>query len=229
VSRDIDVAVGNFETATATTGSTSITAGVLPGADDSAQERADDTVRAIRLLEARFGPFPYPTLTVPYVADGGGGEEYSSSILMGDSSFGLLVHEIAHMWFYGMVGSSQFRDPWLDEAFATYAESLERDSHTDDDALRIRGDVGGAMTDFDGQHDYEARVYEKGAAALHAAREAAGEHAFDVAVRCYVETNAWAIARPEDLARALGGLEPALDVLVEAGALDRKDVDATGN
>ena len=28
------------------------------------------------------------------------------------------------MWFYGMVGNSQFRDPWLDEAFASYAEEL---------------------------------------------------------------------------------------------------------
>ena len=36
----------------------------------------------------------------------------------------MLVHEVAHMWFYGMVGNSQFRDPWLDEAFASWAESV---------------------------------------------------------------------------------------------------------
>jgi hypothetical protein len=231
VARDIDVAAGDFETATARTGSTSVTVGVLPGADDSAGELADDTVRAIRLLEGRFGPFPYPTLTVPYVAEGGGGEEYSSSILMGDDDFDLLVHEVAHMWFYGMVGSSQFRDPWLDEAFATYAESIDPDDHGHDvdEELGIRGGVGGSMADFDGQDDYEDRVYSKGAAALLAARDAAGGQAFDVAVRCYIETNAWTIARPEDLARALAGLEPALDVLVDAGALDRADVAAAGN
>jgi aminopeptidase N len=226
VARDVSVAAGDFETATVTTGSTVITAGVLPEADDSAEELAEDTVAAIRMLEGRFGPFPYPTLTVPFVADDGGGEEYSSSILMGDDGFGLLVHEVAHMWFYGMVGNSQFRDPWLDEAFATYAQSVADEGHDDDDELRISGDVGGSMDDFDSQDDYEERVYSKGAAALQAAREAAGEEAFDRALRCYVETNAWTMARPKDLARALAELEPALDVLIEAGALDRADVEA---
>ena len=48
-------------------------------------------------------------------------------------------------------------------------------------------------------------------------------------MRCYVDTQAWTIARPEDLARALEGLQPALDVLVEAGALDRQDLEAAGN
>ena len=85
------------------------------------------------------------------------------------------------------------------------------------------------MASFDDQDEYEALVYGKGAAALAAAREAAGEQAFDKAVRCYVESQAWTIARPEDLARALSDLEPALDVLVEAGALDRRDVEAAGN
>jgi aminopeptidase N len=219
------VAVGDFDTAVAETGGTAVTVGVLPGSDESAEDLADDTVEAIRRVEGRFGPFPYSTLTVPLVADDGGGEEYASSILLGDGDFDLLLHEVAHMWFYGMVGNSQFRDPWLDEAFASFAESLGPDAHSHDDELDIAGDVGGAMTDFRDQDDYEERVYSKGAGALEAAREAAGEEAFDAAVRCYVETQAWTIARPEDLARALEGLEPAVDVLVEAGALDRQDLE----
>jgi aminopeptidase N len=226
VARDISVAVGDFETAVARTGGTEITVGVLSGEDESAEDVADATVEAIRRVEGRFGPFPYSTLTVPLVADDGGGEEYASSILLGDGDFDLILHEVAHMWFYGMVGNSQFRDPWLDEAFATFAESLGPDSHHHGDERDIDGDVGGAMTDFRGQEDYEDRVYSKGAGALEAAREAAGEDAFDAALRCYVDTQAWTIARPEDLARALKGLQPALDVLVDAGALDRQHLEA---
>jgi hypothetical protein len=229
VARDISVAVGDFDTAVAETGGTAITVGVLPGSDESAEDLADDTVEAVRLMEGRFGPFPYSTLTVPLVADDGGGEEYASSILMGDDNFQLLLHEVAHMWFHGMVGNSQFRDPWLDEAFATFAESVGPDAHGHDGALDIDGDVGGAMTDFRDQDDYEDRVYQKGAAALEAAREAAGEDDFDTAVRCYVETQAWTIARPKDLAHALRGLGPALDVLVDAGALDRNDLETAAN
>jgi aminopeptidase N len=148
-------------------------------------------------------------------------------ILQATPSRAVLVHEVAHMWFYGMVGNSQFRDPWLDEAFATYAESVADDRGHDDDLDR-GGPVAGTMAEFSDQDDYEWRVYSKGADALHAAREAAGPEAFDEAIRCYVETQAWTIARPEDLARALADLEPALDVLVEAGALDRSQIQAAG-
>jgi aminopeptidase N len=227
VARDVSVAVGEFDTASVDVRGTRVTAGVLPGADTSADDLAELTAEAITVLEGRFGPFPYPTLAVPLVSDGGG-EEYSSAILLGSDDPGLVVHEVAHMWFYGMVGNSQFRDPWLDEAFATYAESVA-DGGPDRDDLDRDGAVGGSMADFDDQDEYEDLVYGKGAAALAAAREAAGDEAFDAAVRCYVETQAWTIARPEDLARALADLEPALDVLVEAGALDRRDVEAAGD
>jgi aminopeptidase N len=229
VARDVNVTAGEFETAEVQAGDTTVTAGVLPGADDSAEELAEDTAAAIALLEERFGPFPYPTLTVPLVADDGGGEEYASSILLGSDGFGLVVHEVAHMWFYGLVGSSQFRDPWMDEGFATFAESVvdDDDGHGGDDLDR-GGPVAGTMAEFADQDDYEYRAYSKGSAALHAAREAAGAEAFDEAVRCYVQTQAWTIARPEDLARALADLQPAIDVLVEAGALDRQDVEAAG-
>jgi hypothetical protein len=228
VSRDVNVAVGHFDTATADADGTAVTVGVLPGSDESAGDLAAGTVQAVKLLAERFGRFPYPTLTVPLVAEHGGGEEYASSVLLGDDDFQLLVHEAAHMWFYGMVGNSQFRDPWLDEAFATYAESVA-DGHTRRHALDISGSVGGAMTEFAGQDDYESRVYGKGAAALSAAREAAGPQAFDAAIRCYADTQAWTIARPADLARALSGLPRAIDVLVAAGALDRRDVQAAGD
>ncbi len=60
----------------------------------------------------------------------------------------------------------------------------------------------------------------KGGAALLAAREAAGAAAFDAALRCYADANAWTIATPDDVAAALADLPAALDVLSEAGALD---------
>lgn len=224
VARDVLVAAGEFDTATVDGGGVRITAGVLAGAETSAEELAEATAEAVRSLASRFGPFPYPTLVVPLVSDVGGGEEYSSAILMGEADEDLLVHEVAHMWFFGLVGNSQFRDPWLDESFATYAEG-----GVDTDDLDRPGAVGGSMADFADQDEYEALAYAKGAAALAAAREAAGERAFDAAIRCYVESQAWTIARPADLVRALDGLDPALDVLVEAGALDRQDVEAAGD
>jgi aminopeptidase N len=133
----------------------------------------------------------------------------------------VLVHEVARMWFYGMVGDSQFRDPWLDEAFATYAESVVFPVSEDatERLLDTPGDVGAAMDGFDSAGGYVRCVYAKGGALL-AAREAAGAEAFDAALRRYVDANAWTIATADDVARALQDLPAALDVLTAAGALD---------
>ena len=227
VARDVSVAVGEFDTTTATSpGGVEVTAGVLPGAEVSAPELAEWTLEAIEELEGRFGPFPYATLTVPLLPDEGGGIEYPSSILLAGADRLVLLHEVAHMWFYGMVGNSQFRDPWLDEAFASYAESVASpvDAGEVAEALARPGEVGAAMDGFDTTAGYFGRVYRKGGAALLTARETAGAEAFDAALRCYVDANAWTIATPDDVAAALTDLPAALDVLTEAGALDEDDL-----
>jgi hypothetical protein len=227
VARDVSVAVGEFRTATLTTpGGVEVTTGVLPGAGTGPGELADWVAEDVTGLADRFGAFPYATLTVPLLPDEGGGIEYPSSILLAGASRVVLEHEVAHMWFYGMVGDSQFRDPWLDEAFATYAESVDGQASQAavDRALTVPGNVGAAMDEFDDTGTYFDVVYGKGGAALLAAREAAGAEAFDAALRCYVQVNAWTIATPDDLAAALADLPAALDVLVAAGALDEDDL-----
>jgi hypothetical protein len=229
VARDVSVAVGEFTTTERTTpGGVRVTAGVLAEPDVPLDRLADWTVQAIADLEERLGPFPYRTLTVPLLPDYGGGIEYPSSILMATPARFVLVHEVAHMWFYGMVGNSQFRDPWLDEAFATYAEETldPPPAARLEDRLALAGDVGDSMADFadDGSRTYVGIVYGKGGAALHPARDAAGAEAFDAAVRCYVDANAWTIATPDDVGAALADLPGAVSVLVAAGALDEDDL-----
>ena len=232
VARDVSVAVGPFTTEEATTpGGTDITVGVLPDPDVPADRLAEWAVDAVGDLEGRFGAFPYGTLTVALLPDYGGGIEYPSMILEATPSRSVLVHETAHQWFYGMVGDSQFRDPWLDEAFATYAEATLDPQSADylEGAIDLPGEVGGSMADFEGSDNtYFDIVYGKGAAALLAAREAVGEDAFDAALRCYVDANAWTIATPADVAVALADLPEAVAVLGEAGAIAKGDVPPRG-
>jgi hypothetical protein len=125
-----------------------------------------------------------------------------------------------------MVGDSQFRDPWLDEAFASYAESVTDDPPAGQVArlLATGGDVGGSMASFPDDRAYVTAVYGKGAAMLLTAREQAGAEAFDAALRCYVDAQAWAIATPADVGTALADLPAALAVLQQAGALDPEDL-----
>jgi Peptidase family M1 domain len=225
--RDVAVAVGEFTTATRTTpDGVRITAGVPPGARLGADALAGRTAEAIGRLEEHLGPFPYRTLAVPLLPDFGGGIEYPGAILEATPDQAVLVHEVAHMWFYGMVGNSQFRDPWLDEAFATWAEALVDPGAAGRlaGALDQSGPVGGTMADYTGTGQYFGLVYGKGAAALLAAEQAAGAARFEAAIRCYADANAWSIATPADLAAVLTGLPRALAVLEKARAIDEADV-----
>jgi hypothetical protein len=224
--RDVSVAVGSFTTAESVVDGVRVTTGVLPGSGRDPARLARATGEAIEQLSARFGDFPYATLTVPWLPDFGGGIEYPSSILLASDDEVVLVHEVAHMWFYGMVGDSQFRDPWLDEAFASYAESVTDDPPPAQVArlLATDGDVGGSMASFPDDRRYVTAVYGKGAAMLLTARQQAGADEFDAALRCYVDAQAWRIATPADVGTALADLPAALAVLEQAGALDPEDL-----
>ena len=148
------------------------------------------------------------------------------AVLLASADRGVLVHEVAHMWFYGMVGDDQYRDPWLDEAFASYAEGLvdQPSAAAVQNTLARPGRVGAAIGDFANDAEYFSTVYGKGEAALLTARQQAGPDRFDAALRCYIDTNAWRIARPSDVAAALHGLPKAQLVLLKAGALQKSDL-----
>ena len=133
----------------------------------------------------------------------------------------IVTHELAHQWFYGLVGNNQARDPWLDEAFASYTETL-LDTPPGNDApwFTGAGRVGASMGSFGVDYArYIDVVYDQGAAALRTARKRAGPAAFDTAVRCYLTDLAWQIATPADLADHLRHLPAALTILHQAGAL----------
>jgi hypothetical protein len=215
--RDVSVAVGPFQLKRTTVEGTTVVVGTPPGTPPDLM--LTEAARGVRELVRRFGPSPYPVINLARLPLNGGGIEYPGSILMLDDSRGVIVHELAHQWFYGMVGNSQARDPWLDEAFATWAEETV-DGTASEAALQIPGDVGDPTAAYGGdEHRYYTTVYGKGAAALVAASKAAGEAEFLAAIRCYVNANAWRVARPSDLAAQLKGLPEATKVLTDAGAL----------
>jgi hypothetical protein len=216
--RDVSVAVGPFKIRDVRIGATAVRVGALRF-DDLAAIIADERI-ALAGLERYFGPFPFPNLTLTLLPGQGGGIEYPSSILLLGSERVVDVHETAHQYFYAMVGDSQAQHAWLDEAFASYAEQLidhdpasPKDLNLPDPVDKPTAGYGTAAA------RYYATTYGKGAAALHAARAAAGATKFDAAIRCYVRTEAWRIAEPADLKTALAGLPGALAVLTRAGAL----------
>lgn len=216
--RDVSVAVGPFVVGDSTVNGVKLRV----GAPDAGER--DRLVPLFRLAMTdhakRFGPYPFPSLSVARLPVAGGGIEYPSSILMLDSSQLVAVHETAHQWFYAMVGDSQATHAWLDEAFASYAEQLVDDDAPPAATLTIPGNVDAPTASYGSAAiRYYTITYNKGSAALQAARAAAGPAKFDAAIRCYVNANAWRIANPSDLESALHGLPAAIAVLRKAHAL----------
>jgi aminopeptidase N len=44
----------------------------------------------------------------------------------GISKLSVLAHEIAHQWFYGLLGNDQIEEPWIDESFAVFSSAVVR-------------------------------------------------------------------------------------------------------
>ena len=101
-----------------------------------------------------YGEYPYETITVvdPPRTSNSGGMEYPTLItgrarwLAPDDVLDpedVVVHEFAHQYWYGMVASNEFEDPWLDEGFATYSEMrlMERVYGYTMSAFRIAGGI----------------------------------------------------------------------------------------
>jgi hypothetical protein len=224
--RDVVVAVGPFRTATADVGGVPVTVGVAPGLPDDPGRLVGLHRAAIGGVSRRFGPFPYASLDVAVVPDLDGGVEFPAAILLGtrQDRDATLVHEVAHEWFYGLVGDNQARDPWLDEAFATYAEALVRGTAGRYLSASVpsagRNRVGAPMTYWEPRTSiYYRSVYVQGAAALLRARSVAGAAAWDRAMRCYVAANAHRVATPKDVQRAFAAFPGALTVLRAKGAV----------
>jgi aminopeptidase N len=86
----------------------------------AALDAARDSVLA---YQRRLGPYGAPELDVvegpAEVANGGLAMEYPELILTPEYRFAL-VHEVAHQWWFGIVGNDEWNEPWLDEAMAEY-------------------------------------------------------------------------------------------------------------
>jgi hypothetical protein len=217
--RDVSVAVGPFSVADQVVQGVHLRVGAF--SRTVRDQLMPEFRRAITELAARFGPFPFPSLSVARLPAQGGGIEYPSSILMLDGSRLVVVHETAHQWFYAMVGDSQAEHPWLDEAFAVYAENLVNGDSERPGTLESPGTVDKSTESYGANvDDYYFVTYDKGAAALEAARARAGAAGWDAAMRCYVNANAWRIANPPDFAAAIAQFPEAVAILKLAGALN---------
>jgi hypothetical protein len=208
--RDFALAVGRFQTATAMAhapGRVRVVAAVARGVAVSPAAVAAEVRADLGSLSRRFGPYPWPDLHVAVMPGQSSlGIEYPTMIFLGTGTAGALTtHEVAHQWFYSLVGNDQARDPVLDEGLATYAMGTFFAGVPLVGRLLPR--TGEPMRFWDRlpYRDYQLGVYVDGARAV---RSLGPGRLVDCALRTYVARNAYGIATQAGLVAALATVIP---------------------
>lgn len=91
------------------------------------EEMQPHAVKAMEFFCENIGMYPYKQYSV--IQGGDGGMEYGMCTLVnGNNSLinltTTVVHEMAHAWFQFALATNESLYPWLDEGFASYAETL---------------------------------------------------------------------------------------------------------
>ena len=209
--RDFAVGVGRFHTAAVTARAprpVHVVVGVEAGMSLRPEIVADEVARDLGTLAGRFGPYPWPSLRVAVLPDlKEVGIEYPTMIFLGAETAGELTrHEVAHQWFYSLVGNDQARDPVLDEGLATYAMGPPLGHYPVPPAfLRL---TGRPMSFWDRKpyRAYQLGVYIDGARAV---RSLGPQPLADCALRAYVAHNAYGIATQAGFVRAVASVVPS--------------------
>jgi aminopeptidase N len=176
-----------------------------PGYPDDLKKNYRKIPEMMSYFSDVFGPYPFSqyasvvaNTSIPYCEGSGAAAEqqalavYCPSERMAQED--VLAHELAHQWFGNSVSLKRWKDLWLKEGMATYAEWLwltrGKDRKVLDRLVRVRANgyypevpVGEPPAD----NLYQSEAYEGGGLVFHALRLKVGDEAFFEILRTYLE------------------------------------------
>lgn len=149
----------HFQEATRRVGDIELVYVYLPEHEFTVERALDTAESALHYFGEWYGAYPYPRLTivdVPEQASGAGGMEYPMLVTAGlEDLTGLdimrgrfdrlfetvLIHEIAHEWWYAVAAFNEAEEPWLDEGLTDYstARLLHELYGTESNVLQLGG------------------------------------------------------------------------------------------
>ncbi|GAB4208141.1 MAG: M1 family metallopeptidase [Roseiflexaceae bacterium] len=224
--RDFAFVAGNLEPTRADAGEVVVNVWTARGSKLDSGQVARVAARALETFERRFGPYPYRELDIHLLpGQFDGGDEHPGLILLtsdravDNGTRYVAAHEVAHQWWYAVVGNDIYRQPWLDEALAQYsgiiyaedsAGSATARADWEREVLRrYRGaindgdrPIGLGIAEYRSFNVYYRTVYGKGPVFLQRLRAELGDEAFFGALQRYYAENRHGIGTTEAIKRA---------------------------
>ena len=206
--RDMAIVVGPLTETTREAGGVRIRHWRLRESAADADRALDVAARALTGFARTYGPYGRDELDVVEgpreIAQGGLGMEYPELVLS-PAVPGILAHEVAHQWWYGIVGDDEYRDPWLDESFASYAAFRLLGASPPCPPRPWRPRLTASMAAWDRSSGrYGDIVYRGGACALRTVERGLGRERFDALLRGLVREHRDGVLTPADVVAAVG-------------------------
>jgi hypothetical protein len=169
--------------------------------------------KALARYSSWYGSYPYSTLSVvvpPEGGNGAGGMEYPTLITAWGATKEkpdlelerVVVHEIAHQFWYGLVATNEFEEAWLDEGFASYSEDKIMEAEygsvpnlpIQSSYITSPAPLKQNAWDYGDHGQYADNVYTRAKLVLRAIEQQVGKNTFDRVMRTYFQR--WKFRHP---------------------------------
>lgn len=197
--------------------------------DNNPSLSLETAMKSLQTFNELFGNYPYSTLSVVEANFVHGGMEfpnlvYISNDITDEATYQqVIVHEIAHQWWYNLVGNSEITHAWIDEGLAEYStllfyelhpeynktkESLINNAYTSYALfVQIYGEVYGSvdtqmnrnLNQFNSEQEYVYVAYVKGMLLFDSLREIIGKDTFMKCLKVYFKECCYQNVTPEIL------------------------------
>jgi aminopeptidase N len=194
-----------------------------PGGENVAEKVLKMSTDSIRIYNESFGPYPYAEFDLAETFNFTG-IEYPGIVVIADRNWMLgndflevtVAHEIAHQWWYSLVGNNQVDQPWLDESLTSYTEYLytrtvhgpkkEKEARDQDrDYYNYYRGTGAPDLGLNlpvsayNDNNYGVLIYVKGPLFFAELEQTLGTEKFLKALQLYFARYRYEVARPADV------------------------------